>query len=427
MLNYNKNLRDKVYFYFLLLVITIFYLQLYLTASNEIIGDKWAYNNLFINYSAGFVRRGILGEVFLIINKIYNVGPLDFFPKIIFILYFTQLIIFFKLIYKFRKYNLFVTFLILSPSLLLFNIYEVNVALSKDIFITVSILIHALIVSNKTISLSKYKKILLFIIIPILTLNIFIHENQIIFLPFHILLSMYFLKESKNKSKNYHLLKNYYFFLIPFIVILSSSISYEKYLIINESIKQFDATLPNQVAGNINLLIGGFIKWHFFYHDTIDFLRLFFCFTLSLFLIYLVFHNLILKKIIYSNNFNINYYFYFILPTFVIFGLMLDHGRSIHLILMHMLSFYLVLEFNKFKFEKFYYNLFNNFLIKNLIYIFLIFYLFFWYLPQGGGFTGIGNFSTLFKSGLTEKFLELFLIIYNYIDINVITLPRVNI
>ena len=427
MLNYNKNLRDKVYFYFLLLIITIFYLQLYHTASNEIIGDKWAYNNLFINYSAGFVRRGILGEVFLIINKIYNVGPLDFFPKILFILYLTQLIIFFKLVYKFKKYNLFVTFLILSPSLLLFNIYEVNVALSKDIFITVSILIHALIVSNKTISLSKYKKILLFIIIPILTLNIFIHENQIIFLPFHILLSMYFLKESKNKSKNYHLLKNYYFFLIPLIAILSSSISYEKYLIINESIKQFDATLPNQVAGNINLIIGGFIKWHFFYHDTIDFLRLFFCITLSLFLIYLVFHNLILKKIIYSNNFNINYYFYFILPTFVIFGLMLDHGRSIHLILMHMLSFYLVLEFNKLKFEKIYYNLFNNFLIKNLIYIFLIFYLFFWYLPQGGGFTGIGNFSSLFKSGLTEKFLELFLIIYNYIDINVITLPRVNI
>tara|TARA_B100000900_G_scaffold356843_1_gene326832 strand:- start:966 stop:2249 length:1284 start_codon:yes stop_codon:yes gene_type:complete len=427
MVNYNKNLQDKVYLYFLLSIITIFYTQLYYTVSNEIVGDKWAYDNLFINYSAGFVRRGLLGEIFLIINKIYNVGPLDFFPKILFILYFTQLIIFFKLVYKFKKYNLFVTFLILSPSLLLFNIYEVNVVLSKDIFIAVSILIHALIVSSKTISLSKYKKILLFVIFPILTINIFIHENQIIFLPFHILLSTYFLKESKNKSKNYHLLKSYYFFLIPLIAILSSSISYEKYLIINESIKQFDATLPNQVAGNINLIIGGFIKWHFFYHDTIDFIRLFFCITLSLFLIYLVFHNLILKKIIYTNNFNINYYFYFILPTFVIFGLMLDHGRSIHLILMHMLSFYLVLEFNKLKFEKIYYSLFNNFLIKNLIYIFLIFYLFFWYLPQGGGFTGIGNFSSLFKSGLMEKFLELFLIIYNYIDLNIITLPRVNI
>ena len=47
MLNYNKNLRDKVYFYFLLLIITIFYLQLYLTASNEIIGDKWAMQSFY--------------------------------------------------------------------------------------------------------------------------------------------------------------------------------------------------------------------------------------------------------------------------------------------------------------------------------------------------------------------------------------------
>ena len=58
MVNYNKNLWDIVYFYFLLLIITIFYIQLYHTTSNEIVGDKWAYNNLFINYSAGFVRRG---------------------------------------------------------------------------------------------------------------------------------------------------------------------------------------------------------------------------------------------------------------------------------------------------------------------------------------------------------------------------------
>ena len=427
MVNYNKNLWDKLYFYFLLLIITIFYTQLYYAASNEIIGDKWAYDNLFINYSAGFVRRGLLGEVFLIINKIYNIGPLDFFPKVLFLLYFTQFIIFFKLVYKFRKYKLFVTFLILSPSLLLFHIYEVNAVLSKDIFITLSILIHAFVVSNKTMSLSRYKKILFFIIFPILTCNIFIHENQIIFLSFHVLLTTYFLEESKKKYKNYDLLKSYFIFILPLLIILFSSISYEKYLIINESIKQFDATLPNQVAGNINLLIGGFIKWHFFYHDTIDFIRLFFCIIFSLFLIYFVFHNLILKKTIYSKNFNINYYFYFILPTFVIFGLMLDHGRSIHLILMHMLSFYLVLEFNHFKFEKNYYGLLNNFVVKNLIYIFLIFYLFFWYLPQGGGFTGIGNFNSLFKSGLMEKFLELFLIIYNYIDLNIITLPRVNI
>ena len=92
-----------------------------------------------------------------------------------------------------------------------------------------------------------------------------------------------------------------------------------------------------------------------------------------------------------------------------------------------MLSFYLILEFNIVKFEKNYYNIFNNFVVKNLIYVFLIFYIFFWHLPQGGGFTGIGNFNTLFKSGFLEKILELFLIVYNYIDMNITTLPRINI
>ncbi len=427
MMIYNKNLWDRFYFYFLFFLISIFYIQLYYDASYEIMGDKWSYNNLFINYSAGFVRRGLLGEFFLLINKTYNTSPLDFFPKIFFTLYFIQLIIFFKLIYKFKKYKLFVTFLILSPSLLLFNIYEINVILSKDIFLNISILLHALIVSNRSISIKTYKKILFFLLFPILIINIFIHENQIIFLPFHLLLSAYFLKENKNKFRNYNLLKSYSVFLIPLIIILTSSISYEQFLIINDSIKKFDATLPNQVAGNINLLIGGFIKWHFFYHDTINFIRLFFCILLSLFLIYIIFHKLIIEKIIYSNNFNVNYYLYFILPSFVIFGLMLDHGRSINLILMHMLSFYLILEFNKVKFEKNYYNIFNNFVVKNLIYVFLIFYVFFWYLPQGGGFTGIGNFNTLFKSGFLEKILELFLIVYNYIDMNITTLPRINI
>ena len=59
---YNKNLWDRFYFYFLFFLISIFYIQLYYDASYEIMGDKWSYNNLFINYSAGFVRRGLLGS-----------------------------------------------------------------------------------------------------------------------------------------------------------------------------------------------------------------------------------------------------------------------------------------------------------------------------------------------------------------------------
>ena len=66
----------------------------------------------------------------------------------------------------------------------------------------------------------------------------------------------------------------------------------------------------------------------------------------------------------------------------------------------------------------------NYFLHKSLI-LFLIFYVNFWYLPQGGGFIGIGNFTTIFKGTLTSELLNIFLIIFNFVDVEIINLPRI--
>ena len=77
------------------------------------------------------------------------------------------------------------------------------------------------------------------------------------------------------------------------------------------------------------------------------------------------------------------------------------------------------------KFKKYYLSIKNNFFLKNIIYLFLFFYLFLWYLPQGGGYTGIGNFKTLFKSGFSNEIINLFLIVYNFIDNNFFELPRI--
>ena len=191
-------------------------------------------------------------------------------------------------------------------------------------------------------------------------------------------------------------------------MILSTSGSFEKLAIINESIKNFNATIPDQFAGNLNLAIGGFIKWHFFYHDISNFYRLFFCFLMSVVLFYIFFQNLINKKIISSDKLILKYYALLMLPSFIIFLIVLDHGRSLHMITVHMLSFYLIQNFNFSKFESYYKDLKNNFFKKNLIYFFLFFYLFLWHLPQGVGYTGIGNFTSLFKSTLVNEVYELF-------------------
>ena len=43
-------------------LIFLIFLNAYYLSYNEIIGDQWAYQELFINYSAGFIRRGLLGQ-----------------------------------------------------------------------------------------------------------------------------------------------------------------------------------------------------------------------------------------------------------------------------------------------------------------------------------------------------------------------------
>ena len=220
-------------------------------------------------------------------------------------------------------------------------------------------------------------------------------------------------------------LKPYIILIIPITIIVLSSGSFEKLSIINNTVSKFDARIYDQFAGNLNLAIGGFIKWHFFLHSVNDFLRLFFCVLLSFFIIYSVFDFLIKNKVLKTSNNLSSKYFFIILPSFLILLLMLDHGRSLNLLSVHIISFYLILKIDHKKLKNLSTKINDHFFYKKLLIIFLIFYLNFWFLPQGGGFTGIGNFTTIFKGTLLNEIKSIFLIVFNYIDSEIINLPRI--
>ena len=424
MIKYFLKNSNIIYYKSLFILISIFFLSKIYISYEEILGDGWAYNNLFINYSAGFVRRGLLGEIFLQANEFFNIGPLYFFTTILFFAYFLQIFFFYKILKKYSDYKFFVTIIILSPVLLLFYIYDLNVFLTQDVLINLTILFHVFIV-NKNVDEKNYKKILLFILIPLLTLSLINHENQAFFIPFHLLITLYFFNNKVDGSPNIKCLKIYLILLIPIIILLTTSGSFEKLFIIKDSISKFDATIYDQFAGNFNLAIGGFIKWHFFYHDVFDFIRLFFCFSLSIFLIYVCFDYFIKSKIIYITDSLASKYLLVILPSFTILLIMLDHGRSLHLLSMHIISFYLLLNVNKIKLNDLWLKINKDYFLPKILVLFSIFYLSFWHLPQGGGFFGIGNFTTIFKGTLTSELLEIFLIIFNFIDYEIINLPRI--
>ena len=63
----------------LLLLIIINIVYFYLNLKNYINSSNYAFNELFINYQAGLIRRGLLGEIFWIINKFLAVKPIVFF------------------------------------------------------------------------------------------------------------------------------------------------------------------------------------------------------------------------------------------------------------------------------------------------------------------------------------------------------------
>ena len=413
-----------IYLRLLFITVSVFFLSKLCTSYEIIIGDGWAYNNLFINYSAGFVRRGLLGELFLFVNETFDVKPLVFFTNVLFIAYSLYVIFFYNLLKKYSEYKFFVTFIVLSPVLILFYIYDLNVFLSKDIFINVIILFHAFIV-NKEINVKNYIKFLYLILLPILTLSIFNHENQVFFIPFHLLITCYFFSEKKVEVFKLNILKPYLILIIPVIIIFLSSGSFEKLSIINSTISKFDAKIYDQFAGNLNLAIGGFIKWHFFFHTVNDFLRLFFCVLISFLVIYLVFDFLVKNKVLKISIKLSNKYIFIILPSFLILFIMLDHGRSLNLLSVHIISFYLILKIDHKKLKNLFAKINDHFFYKKILIVFLTFYLNFWFLPQGGGFTGIGNFTTIFKGTLLNEIKIIFLIVFNYIDSEIINLPRI--
>ena len=57
----------------LLFLIIINFVYFYLNLKSNINSSDYAFNELFINYQAGFIRRGFLGEIFWQLNYNFSI------------------------------------------------------------------------------------------------------------------------------------------------------------------------------------------------------------------------------------------------------------------------------------------------------------------------------------------------------------------
>ena len=140
---YQQKLSKQFLYKLFFILISIIFISYFINSYFIILGDEWAYNELFINYSAGIIKRGLLGSIFLKLNEYFGIEPLNFFSSIFIILYSLQIFIYYKLLKKFQNYSLIIIFVIFSPIIILFSIYDQNTYFAKDIFTNLTILIYS--------------------------------------------------------------------------------------------------------------------------------------------------------------------------------------------------------------------------------------------------------------------------------------------
>ena len=422
-----QNIKSLVLGSILIFLVIINVVYFYLNLNLNIISNGYAFNELFINYQAGFVRRGLLGEIFWIFNNTFSITPITFFSYLFFLLYLSQIYLFYKLFKKYLTSNFILILIFLSPSLILFNIYDPNVYFIKDIFVKLSILLHAYLLSiflDKKDDIDNYFSTLKILIIPLLIVIILIHEYQVVFLGVHYLFS---LSVAKNKKNVFKITRIYSILLIPIVLVLiffGDQIHFDN---LNQILSKFNVEVHPQLAGaRFYHNLGAFYKWHFFYFSYRDFLNLFFSIILGLLIFYAIFQYLIEKQILkFHSEYQKKYLIYFA-PILLAIILTTDHGRNISFISFHLVAFYSILPFdrNKFHFLK---NKINKiFLLKMFSILFLFFYIFMWKLDQMAGFGLRGIPNDIFQSSLFAEVLKFIKFANDFIDLNVVDLPEIN-
>jgi hypothetical protein len=194
----NTNQETQQPFNLLILLVFIFFLtnQLLFWLVKDFFSNglnTWVYTDWLIDYSAGFVRRGLSGELIRAAAGIIN--PYQLSVILSWSLYFSLIITYLYLIIRNlttipSQYLLVVLFL---PSLILFYLFDHAALGRKEMLGFLFVFIHLLIVPvqiKKPFSILTYLKYLWILTFLLLPIHIFIHEASLfLFIPVHLMIS----------------------------------------------------------------------------------------------------------------------------------------------------------------------------------------------------------------------------------------------
>lgn len=171
----------KKYLYFFLSI--IFFLQIYyLYVASAGFPNSYISSELLINYSSGFIRRGLIGEVFISLYNFFDFQSYLFFFIFNLIVYCVLFLLIFLFIHKSENVDILFFILFISPVFVSYGLYEREALTRKEIYLFISFLVFIIHLRNSQSFIFSY--VLLFFLT---TFVVLIHELNIVFLPFFLI------------------------------------------------------------------------------------------------------------------------------------------------------------------------------------------------------------------------------------------------
>jgi len=254
-IKYNYLIKYNLLFYILLLFVFFLFSSIFILSLFKIV-NMWSFSQAHLNYSYGFVKRGLFGTIMLLIEFFFLISAKKIFSIFFIILTTLNIFLFFKIIKQYSTNFLVLLFLALNPTLIMFSFNDLGGFQRFDAISIFAMLLHSLYAYNHNLkkNVNLYKKKLFFVIFPIILISSFIHEIIIWSLPLHVLITLNSTKEDFKKIISYYL-----FFLIPIIIIFFAPVHDE---VVQKMINDLssrnlfvDAIIPvSATKGNLQVL-----------------------------------------------------------------------------------------------------------------------------------------------------------------------------
>ena len=371
----NKSLNNLSNYYLYYVLMLIFFGVFILYFKHDV-GNDSSLSDWLINYSGGFVRRGLIGQIVIEFSNFFSFKLRDsilIFQVFSFTIYYSLVYLFLRKVIT----NRLIILSIFSPIFILYPIAEIEAFGRKEIIIFLLITLYFLLNITNLITQLIFKLI-------IFPLSVLIWEPVIIFYPYLLLVDLVSFQINRfNKNFIYLFLSYLVTFLLVILIFLNpfpiENFNTMKNFLVNnfgEKCYMSCSFVGNQSENSLTELINTQLAMmqpsYFIRYASIILIGFFPLFNL---LKISKFNNTNLFFFSKFNNLLFPFIFAFF-PSLFLYILMYDWGRIVHISYTFMLLSYLFLLRNNLiniDVEKLKKNIFINLSSKKFIFLFIIF------------------------------------------------------